>query len=202
MKNSKTEKLKTRIKRKLVNKFIQVIQYFRIKKYLLLSVCNIEGKPKLNQPAFFIGKGKVIFKGKVNIGVFSSPFFLNSYAYFDVREENSSITIEEGVWLNNNASLCADGNSIFIGRNTLAGINLQINTSDGHNLHPLKRTGHSYITKPVHIEENVFLGSNVTILKGVKIGKNSIIANNSVVTKDIPENVIAGGIPAVIIKKL
>lgn len=191
-----------KVRRKIAFTIIKIIQYFRIQKYLFISLCNIEGKPRLNQPVFFYGKGKVIFNGNVNIGVLTSPLFLNSYAYFDVREENSSIIIEDGVWINNNASLCADGTSIFIGRNTLAGINLQIITSDGHNLDPQKRTGYPYLSNPVYIDENVFLGSNVTILKGVKIGKNSIIANNSLVTKDIPENVIAGGNPATIIRKL
>ncbi len=191
-----------KVRRKIAFTIIKIIQYFRVMKYQLISLCNIEGKPHLNQPVFFYGKGKVIFKGNVNIGVLTSPLFLNSYAYFDVREENSSIIIEDGVWINNNASLCADGTSIFIGRNTLVGINLQIITSDGHNLDPKKRTGYPYVSSPVFIDENVFIGSNVTILKGVTIGKNSVIANCSVVTKDIPENVIAGGIPATILKKL
>jgi maltose O-acetyltransferase len=48
----------------------------------------------------------------------------------------------------------------------------------------------------------VFLGSNVTILKGVTIGKNSIIGNGSVVTKNIPENVVAAGNPAKFIRNL
>lgn len=192
--------LKTR--RKIAILLLQTFQYFRIKKYSILSFCDIEGKPKLNQPAYFFGPGKVIFNGVVNIGVLTSPQFLNTYSYFDVRKENSLITIEDGVWINNNSALCSDGADIFIGRNTLAGINLQINTSDGHNLHPKKRTGHPYISLPVYIAENVFIGSNVTILKGVTIGKNSIIANNSVVTRNIPDNVIAGGIPAVILKEI
>ncbi|MGL6101471.1 MAG: DapH/DapD/GlmU-related protein [Fusobacteriaceae bacterium] len=56
-------------------------------------------------------------------------------------------------------------------------------------------------SKPVLIEENVWLGEGVCVLPGVTIGKNSIIGANSVVTKDIPENSIAVGIPAIIIKK-
>jgi galactoside O-acetyltransferase/maltose O-acetyltransferase len=44
------------------------------------------------------------------------------------------------------------------------------------------------------------LGLNVVVLKGVTIGKNSLIGANSVVTKDIPENVIAGGNPCKILK--
>jgi maltose O-acetyltransferase len=51
----------------------------------------------------------------------------------------------------------------------------------------------------VEIGENVFIGSNVTILKGVRIGNNSVIACGSLVTKSIPDNTIAGGVPAKII---
>lgn len=55
--------------------------------------------------------------------------------------------------------------------------------------------------KDVIIEEDVWCGANVTILKGVTIGRSSIIAAGSVVTKDIPAYSIAGGIPAKVIKK-
>jgi maltose O-acetyltransferase len=181
---------------------MQTIQYFRVKKYTLISQCIVEGSPKLNQPALFLGEGKVIFKGSVNIGVCQSPQYLSTYAYIDARSKESLIVIEDGVWLNNNAFICSDGAGIFIGRNTLAGINLEIVDSDFHNLEVDKRMGFPYPVKPVYIGENVFIGGNVKILKGVTIGNNSVIANGSIVTKDIPENVIAGGNPAKILRRL
>lgn len=55
--------------------------------------------------------------------------------------------------------------------------------------------------KNVIIGDHVWIGMNVAINKGVNIGKNSIVAGNSVVTHDVPENVIVAGIPAVIVKK-
>lgn len=51
--------------------------------------------------------------------------------------------------------------------------------------------------KPVHICENVWIGAGTVIVPGVTIGKNSVIGAGSVVTKDIPENVVAVGNPAV-----
>ena len=56
--------------------------------------------------------------------------------------------------------------------------------------------------RPVIIEDNVWLGLNVVVLKGVRIGKNSLIGANSLVTKDIPANVIAVGNPCRVIKQL
>ena len=59
-----------------------------------------------------------------------------------------------------------------------------------------------YTAGPVIIEDGVWIGDKVTILPNVRIGKNAVIGANSVVTKDIPENCVAGGIPAKIIKTI
>ena len=51
-------------------------------------------------------------------------------------------------------------------------------------------------SKPVNIGDDVWIGGNVTILPGVNIGNNVIIAAGAVVTKDIPDNCVVGGVPA------
>ena len=56
-------------------------------------------------------------------------------------------------------------------------------------------------TKSVKIRKNVWIGENCTILPGIEIGRNSVIGANSIVTKDIPENCIAVGNPAKVIKR-
>ena len=56
--------------------------------------------------------------------------------------------------------------------------------------------------KPVRLGDNVWLGDRSTVLKGVTIGDNSIVAASSVVTKDVPANVIVAGNPAVIVREL
>ena len=58
------------------------------------------------------------------------------------------------------------------------------------------------ITKPVQIEDGVWVGANVTILPGVIIGKKSIVAAGSVVTKKVPPDVITAGVPAKVIRQL
>jgi len=82
--------------------------------------------------------------------------------------------------------------SIEIGSNVLCGANAMITDTDWHN----------YSSAPVVIGSNVWLGMNVVVLKGVTIGQNSVIGANSIVTKDIPGNVIAVGQPARIVKNL
>ena len=70
--------------------------------------------------------------------------------------------------------------------------------------HPLSRSrgGSPAKTAAVVIGEHVWLAANVTILKGVHIGARSVIAAGSVVTSDIPEDCLAGGIPAKVIRKI
>lgn len=57
-------------------------------------------------------------------------------------------------------------------------------------------------TKPIHIKKNAWLGARVSVLPGVTIGENAIIGTGAVVTKDIPDNCIAVGNPARVIKKI
>ncbi len=85
---------------------------------------------------------------------------------------------------------------IRIGNNVLVGANAIITDFDWHS----DRSN----TQPqsVIIHDNVWIGVNSTILKGVTIGMNSIIGANSLVVKDIPANVIAGGNPCKVLKPI
>lgn len=88
--------------------------------------------------------------------------------------------------------------NIKIGNNVLIGDNAFISDFDGHIIF---RDSVEQIERGViEIQDNVWIGANVTILKGVTIGKGSIIGAGSVVTKSIPENCIAVGNPCVVIK--
>lgn len=61
---------------------------------------------------------------------------------------------------------------------------------------------HSLIPKAIHIKKNAWIGANATILQGVTIGENVVVAAGSLVTKDVPDNAIVGGIPAKFIKNI
>lgn len=87
------------------------------------------------------------------------------------------------------------GNHVMIGPYTLI-------TTVGHPLSPKGRRQSLGIAKPVTIGNDVWIGGNVTILPGVHIGNNVVIAAGAVVTKDVPDNCLAGGVPARILKDL
>lgn len=72
--------------------------------------------------------------------------------------------------------------------------------SESHPISPDQR--HSLVPKPIHIKKNVWIGANATILQGVTIGENSVVAAGSIVSNDVPDNVVVGGTPAKIIKEI
>lgn len=72
--------------------------------------------------------------------------------------------------------------------------------SEGHPVDPEKR--HALISKPIHIKKNAWIGAGATVLQGVTIGENSVVAAGSVVSSNVPDNVVVGGTPARIIKEI
>ena len=72
--------------------------------------------------------------------------------------------------------------------------------SEGHPLSPDER--HSLMVGHIHIKKNVWIGAGATVLKGVTIGENSVVAAGAVVSQDVPDNTVVGGIPAKIIKEI
>ena len=75
-------------------------------------------------------------------------------------------------------------------------------TTVGHPLSPKKRRAHLAQAKEIKIGDDVWIGANVTILPGVTIGNNVVIGAGAVVTKDIPDNSLAVGVPARVIKEI
>ncbi|MEA4948056.1 MAG: sugar O-acetyltransferase [Petrimonas sp.] len=72
--------------------------------------------------------------------------------------------------------------------------------SEGHPLSPENR--HTLTVGHIHIKKNAWIGANATILPGITIGENAVVAAGAIVSKDVPDNTIVGGIPAKIIKKI
>ena len=105
-----------------------------------------------------------------------------------------------GVYANSNLTLVDDGH-IYVGDKVMFGPNVTIATAN-HPIEPTLRAKGLQYNKDVHIAENVWIGAGVIIVPGVHIGKNSVIGAGSVVTKDIPENVVAVGNPCRILREI
>lgn len=108
--------------------------------------------------------------------------------------------IGDNFYANFNLVLVDDIN-IFIGNNVMFAPNVTISAT-GHPVHPDLRKNGEQFSFPVKIEDNVWIGSNVVILPGVTIGENSVIGAGSVVTKDIPKNVVAVGNPCKVLRPI
>lgn len=122
----------------------------------------------------------------------------NCQFYEGVRLEvgkGATLKIGNGTYLNRNTVVVAE-NRVEIGRDCRISWDVVIMDSD---LHAVKGT--TMDNRPVIIEDNVWIGCRCIILKGVTIGTGAIIAAGSVVTKNVPPNMIAAGVPAKIISE-
>lgn len=141
--------------------------------------------------------------------VANSGFFYNNIG----RQQATSIIAKKGstirIGSNVGISSCTlvSQKKIIIGNNVRIGGNVVVYDSDFHSLDVKERISIPEVkinirSKEVTIEDNVFIGSHVTILKGSHIGENSIIGACSVISGNVPPNEIWGGNPAKFIKKL
>lgn len=135
-------------------------------------------------------------KAKVSIG---SNFSTRRYVCLRISE--GELTIGNNIFMNNNVSInCV--NKINIGNDCLFGENVKIYDHDHYFSYnePIREQGLK--CKPIEIGNNVWIGSNVTILKGVNIGNNVVIGAGVVVRKDIPDNTIVYTQPELILKSI
>lgn len=115
-------------------------------------------------------------------------------------DNGSNIHVGKNFIANYNVTIL-DIAPVYIGDDVMLGPNTLISTVN-HPLSPLGRRKHLGIAKVVTIGNDVWIGGNCTIVPGVTIGNNVIVAAGAVVTKDVPDNCVVGGVPAKIIKKL
>lgn len=104
------------------------------------------------------------------------------------------------VYANFNLTL-VDDSHIYVGDYTMIGPNVTIATA-GHPILPELREKNYQYNIPVHIGKNCWLGAGVVVLPGVTIGDNTVIGAGSIVTKDIPANVVAVGNPCKVLREI
>ncbi|GAB6282654.1 MAG: hypothetical protein STSR0008_14000 [Ignavibacterium sp.] len=183
-------------------KNIKILNYYYWHNFNSFKKKNVswKTKPNFSQKIFFNGLGKVEIGANCSFGFVLGGFNYKGCIEIQARYKESKILIGSNVATNNNIYLCA-ANHIEIGDNTLIGQYVTIMDYDAHGIEPENRRKLGQIGKVI-IGKNVWIGNNVTVLKNSTIGDNSIIATGAVVSGNFPENVILGGIPAKVIKKV
>ena len=104
------------------------------------------------------------------------------------------------IYANSNLTLVDDGH-IYIGDKVMIGPNVTIATAN-HPIDPELRDKGLQYNRDVYVGENTWIGSGVVIVPGVRIGKNVVIGAGSIVTKDIPDNVLAVGNPCRVLREV
>ena len=130
--------------------------------------------------------------GSIKENICIEPSFWCDYGY--------NITVGENFYANHNLVIL-DCAKVEFGDNVFIGPNCSFYTA-GHPLDAKQRNEGLEYAHPIKVGNNVWLGGNVVVLPGVSIGNNSVIGAGSVVTKDIPENVVAVGNPCKIVKNI
>ena len=130
--------------------------------------------------------------GKTKENVLIQSNFWCDYGY--------NIEVGENFYSNHNLVIL-DAAKVCFGDNVFIGPNCGFYTAE-HPINAAERNLGLEKTRPIYVGDNVWFGGNVVVLPGVKIGSNSVIGAGSVVTKDIPDGVIAVGNPCKVLKKI
>ena len=126
---------------------------------------------------------------------------VNHAIKIETLANGASLVIGDDVGISG-GSICAQVD-VRIGARCMLGANVTIADTDFHPLAAKRRYASEGVrAAAVEIGEDVFLGSNVMVLKGVRIGAHSVIGAGSVVTRDIPPNAVAAGNPCRVLRLL
>lgn len=200
-----------RVKLRLFRQHINIIHHLNaIFNYLYLKnkgvdtkygYVNLKGLPliyKTPGSRISIGKGTtIISKSKYNIAG------INHRTIIATLTDNAIIEIgRAGI---SGATICA-AKGINIGKYVAIGANSKLYDTDFHPIDPIKRQNQKSISEAqseiIVIEDNVWISSDVTVLKGVTLGVGAVIGASTVVTKNIPKLTIAAGNPVRIIRNI
>ncbi len=180
----------------------KVCAAFRRSFYRLISDAKVIGRPLCAAPVLSQGAGTVSFGKNVHVGLDYDTDFWTSYVFLNPRNPESKIEIGEGSWVGNHFVAISEGPGIFIGKNVLIGTHVEVYDSDFHAVNVRARLQSDAKRAAVKIGNDVWIGNNVTILKGTEIGEHSVVAAGAVVSGKFPPNVVLGGVPAKVIRQI
>jgi len=187
--------------KKLINDLIKIYKRIKISK-----VARLGKNVLLSRHSFVFNDSK----NKENIFIHNNVMMCGKL----YSQNNGKIVIDSFSSIRNYSMIwCV--NKVYIGKYVIISDHVIITDNNNHPVDPIDRKQmikngwstelwkwHNSESSPVYIEDNVWIGKDSKILKGVRIGENSIVAMGSVVTKNVPKNVIVAGNPAKIVKKL
>lgn len=157
---------------------------------------------RLHVPVRLVGaQGTLRIGAGVSLGYPAAPCCGDGAILLQPRNQDAVIEIGSRTTISNNVALIAM-QSIRIGSDCLLGDSIAIYDCDFHEIAPDRRRHGTGTVKPVVIGNNVWLGSRVIVLRGVTIGDNSVVGAGSVVTRTVPANTVAAGVPAKVVRKL
>jgi acetyltransferase-like isoleucine patch superfamily enzyme len=167
---------------------------------VLRSICTGVGRGlRADRLPYIRGRGEFRIGDNVRLSGRSTFTFMRG------MPQTPSIVIGDAVFIGNGCVLAA-GRSVSIGNNCLISGGTRIQDNDGHPLDAERRRTGERISpddaKPVIIEDDVWIGANVIVLKGVRIGKRAVVGAGAVITHDVPADTVVAGNPAAVVKTL
>ena len=191
-------KLKRKTKKSIIGKNNRIMN----EGVLLNIVYDIKG----NGNRITVKKGAIVSDTKIYMRGDDHHLFIDSNCKykggsFYFEDHGCCIEIMEGSTVESaHIAVTEPEKKISIGKNCMLATNIEFRTGDSHSIMDAKTNKRINYAQNIEIENNVWIGANVTILKGVKIGAHSIIASGAIVTSSLPNNSIAAGIPAKVVK--
>ena len=181
-----------------IKKLITRINRFYVEHFLRPQFDSLGRSPHVFSPQHL-----VVFGDNIHVGDYAHMISAadNKVRFTCWPSRGKSATIRLGDYcLVSPGTRISAAESISIGHGCMFAANCYISDSDWHGVY--NRTRPFRCTKPITLADNVWLGERVIVCKGVSIGENSVIGAGSVVTRDIPANVVAAGNPAKVIKPI
>ncbi|MBD2297304.1 acyltransferase [Nostoc sp. FACHB-190] len=161
-----------------------------------------------NENNIIIKQGVKLLNSKIEIHGSCHQLIIEDYchiqgSYLWMEDNDGLLKIGRGTSFEKEVKICVtEANSqINIGENCMLAYGIVIRSGDSHSIIDLESNQRINYAENININNHVWIGTNAQVLKGSNIGSNSIIAAGAIVTKNIPENCIAAGVPAKVKKE-